>query len=115
MLSLFRRTPKPKPDYGPSESDLNPASRVARGAKLLDRAQPGWEERIDTETLNIASIDRCVLGQLYGSYAKGMEKLSVSIYDHNSMRFSINHGFACAVDTHEWVRLVNKRNLARSA
>jgi hypothetical protein len=40
------------------------ATRVERGAALLDRHVPGWEKRIDLETLDIASSEFCICGQL---------------------------------------------------
>lgn len=39
---------------------------VKRAAALLDRAKPGWENLIDTETLNLNRTACCVLGQVYG-------------------------------------------------
>jgi hypothetical protein len=40
------------------------AERVARGAAYLDEREPGWDERIDLETLDLYAPCRCVLGQL---------------------------------------------------
>ena len=42
---------------------------------LLDKVKPGWEQRINVETLNLESAMECVLGQLYGSYADGLSAL----------------------------------------
>lgn len=39
--------------------------RVSRGAALLDRKVPGWENRIDLDRLDISSTANCILGQLY--------------------------------------------------
>ena len=44
------------------------AIRVARGAVALDKAMPGWAEKIDTKILNLASFSDCICGQLYGNY-----------------------------------------------
>jgi hypothetical protein len=41
---------------------------VKRGMEFLDKVSPGWRERINTESLNIASSRNCILGQIYGSY-----------------------------------------------
>ena len=43
------------------------AARVARGAALLDERIPGWDQRIDLDTLDIDSCQNCVLSQLFGS------------------------------------------------
>lgn len=48
--------------------------RVRRGARLLDEKVPDWFNKIDIETLSIASCLRCVLGQLFGYF--GSEALS---------------------------------------
>lgn len=41
------------------------AERVAQGAALLDIKQPGWEHRIDLDTLDIQTSTTCVLGQVF--------------------------------------------------
>ena len=56
---------------------------VERGAELLDREVPGWEGKIDLETLDLASPDRCVLGQAFRvnqhpAYHRGVDILRVS-------------------------------------
>ena len=48
---------------------------IRDGARLLDKAKPGWEKIIDTCLLNMSRADECILGQLYGSYNKGVEEL----------------------------------------
>lgn len=48
---------------------------VKKGAALLDRAVPGWAHRIGAE-LEMASCQRCVLGQVYGGYFIGSDALA---------------------------------------
>lgn len=45
------------------------------GARFMDRRQPGWYRKINTRQLHIAHSDRCVLGQLYGDYYRGLRVL----------------------------------------
>jgi hypothetical protein len=52
--------------------------RVERGAKLLDEHRPGWELKIDLQALDLSSCDRCVLGQIYGSYGDGYDLLGLT-------------------------------------
>jgi hypothetical protein len=53
----------------PSEQGLDPPKvRVARGAELLDRLEPGWQWRVDPKKLDLRSLTMCVIGQLYGVY-----------------------------------------------
>lgn len=39
-------------------------TRIERGATLLDEREPGWEQRIDLDRLDMSSTCDCVLGQL---------------------------------------------------
>lgn len=60
------------------ESILDPAAIVARvkaGAEWLDRNEPKWFERINTQELDMSDACGCVGGQLGGNY----------------WRFAINH------------------------
>lgn len=51
------------------EIDATILARVQRGLKWLEQTWgPGWEEKIDLETLNLVGVETCVIGQLYGSY-----------------------------------------------
>lgn len=50
-------------------------ARVAAGAALLDELTPGWWRKVRSKTLDIASTQYCVTGQLFGSYARGLEAL----------------------------------------
>lgn len=52
------------------------AETVARGIALLDEHGPeGWLEKIDPQDLNLQSTSQCVLGQVYGDFSVGLEKL----------------------------------------
>jgi hypothetical protein len=46
---------------------------IAAGAAVLDQHVPGWRDRIDTDTLDLANCHACVLGQLYGNFIRGLE------------------------------------------
>lgn len=37
---------------------------IARGAAFLDRKCPGWENKIDLDSLDINNENRCILAQL---------------------------------------------------
>jgi len=61
---------------------------VERGAALLDELIPGWEDRIDVDTLDLASPYNCVLGQLHARpngteaerwrrYSRGLARLGL--------------------------------------
>lgn len=66
--------------------------RVAKGMDLLDRADPGWVDRIDLDRLEMASCGQCILGQLRGHYLDGF--LEIVRPMHFSVRFSsAEYGF----------------------
>lgn len=39
--------------------------RVERGARWLDENFPGWEGRIDLDTLELSSSEQCICGQVF--------------------------------------------------
>lgn len=50
--------------------------KIMQGIRTLEREHgPGWVDQINLDTLQLASIDRCVLGQVYGEYTKGCRAL----------------------------------------
>lgn len=65
--------------------------RARRGAKLLDEREGSkWAARIVTDTLDMRSARRCVLGQLYGDYHRARTKLDLSKYG------VVRYGFLCS-------------------
>ena len=50
---------------------------VHKSALMLDIHEPGWENHIDKERLNLAFGDDCILGQLHGCYVHGAVKLGI--------------------------------------
>lgn len=44
---------------------------VRAGAAFLDLQLPGWQKQINLSTLDLQSMTRCILGQLYGTYGRG--------------------------------------------
>jgi hypothetical protein len=52
---------------------------VERGARYLDRINPGWDRNIDLNNFSIGTYERCVLGQLHvGGYRKGVAVLGLT-------------------------------------
>ena len=52
--------------------------RVQRGAKLLDKKMPGWEDKIHWQ-LWMWSNSSCVLGQTFGNYFQGLQALGLPL------------------------------------
>lgn len=81
-------------------------TRAAEGAALLDRAVPGWESRIDLETLDISCPRNCIIGQLLG-WITGLKVLGV-----NRIALTPN-GFAGGRhQTTAWRELITERRRA---
>jgi len=89
---------------------------VERGAALLDERKPGWDRKIDLDTLNLADGCNCVLGQVYGDrlarddyngYDRGQRLLGLNA------RHSQHYGFLAWSDwgnlTAAWRQLIEKR------
>jgi hypothetical protein len=52
------------------EIDAIILERVQRGLAWLEKKHgPGWEDKIDLETLDLEDVHSCVIGQVYGNYA----------------------------------------------
>ncbi len=52
--------------------------RVQRGAELLDRTYPGWDDSVDLSNLQLASTCRCILGQAFGDYTHGLFRTGIT-------------------------------------
>lgn len=72
--------------------------RAERGAALLP---PGWYKRIDTAQLDIGRCDKCICGQIYGSFAAGVHALQekVASRDYNTVNWIREHGFNVATQS----------------
>lgn len=51
--------------------------RVNRGVAFLNECVPGWKDKISVDRLNLHDPYNCVLGQLFGEYGKGVDKLNI--------------------------------------
>lgn len=49
--------------------------RVSEGLRVLDANDPNWFRAINLDTLDMASMRMCVLGQTFGFYSDGMAEL----------------------------------------
>jgi hypothetical protein len=61
-----------------------------KGAALLDQKIPGWEHRIDPETLEMGDPRHCVVGQICGFYRPrfyGILQMS------DNINVEVAHGF----------------------
>ena len=86
---------------------------IERGAAFLDEHFPGWEDKIDPETLNLEDGCNCILGQVYGAYFKGAEKLGLeNIGDRARLGFTLDGGNHFNALTRDWLAYLANRALA---
>jgi hypothetical protein len=64
--------------------------RVAVGERLLDQRVPGWRRVVDGDALDLASCERCVLGQVFGDYERGLIALGISEEDEVIEMYGFN-------------------------
>ena len=55
------------------ENEQAKRDAVTRGARLLDEQHPDWWQKVNTDTLRMASCTECVLGQVLGGFWTGMD------------------------------------------
>ena len=89
--------------------------RAAAGAALLDAQMPNWEERIDLATLDMASWCRCIGGQLYGSYDRFSEALTLTERPELSAFNPDMRDLENEPLTDAWRRLIAERRFQRGA
>lgn len=89
------------------------SERVQAGAAYLDTACPGWDERIVTGILDITSWSRCVLGQLYGGFSKGVEALGLDLAEVHDLGLDGNVHEQAAERTQAWRDLIAARRRER--
>jgi hypothetical protein len=80
--------------------DWDSKRRVAAGAAWLNEVDPGWISRIDLDNLDVASVRRCVCGQVFGP--GGFRRIE----EEYGKTWAWNHGFRDTADTAVWVALV---------
>lgn len=63
--------------------------RIENGMSFLDETNPGWYYDINLLTLDMTSINDCVLGQLYCTYYNGVTSLDITTIDSVSYGFDV--------------------------
>jgi hypothetical protein len=98
FLHNFLRSRRRQPS--PVLVDWDSKRRVAAGVAWLNEVEPGWMSLIDLDNLDVASIRRCVCGQVFGP---GGFKAMEETYGRS---WAWNHGFRDGADTAVWMALV---------
>jgi hypothetical protein len=90
---------------------------LKRGVEYLDKIDPLWHEKINSETLDINNVVNCVIGQLFGDWKHGF--LCRDDPDHPNHEDSYpefvnfakyeEYGFYNSVSTEEWREFIAAR------
>jgi hypothetical protein len=91
-------------------------ARAARGAALLDDADPGWAARVDPGALHLGDGQACVLGQLHGDYRRGLGRARVIDPSSAPGRFvsPVDLGFQAVGDLGEATEDLDYAHLTRA-
>lgn len=68
------------PCFGCRATPTDRRAIVAAAARRLDRVAPHWYRRVDRTELDLSSLNRCVLGQVFGDYGTGLALLYVGTH-----------------------------------
>lgn len=86
--------------------------KVRRGALLLDRHLQNWRDVLDLEALDMNDAQSCVLGQLFGSYTRGLVLLGLAAggggvgESVDAFQNSEDHGFTGKQFQQHWIDLL---------
>ena len=86
--------------------------RVARGAAYMDENYPGWERKINLDTLDIQDGCKCILGQATPEgYLDAVNKIRDSVpAEYYVGTVSSDHGFCGGhTITELWITLIKGR------
>lgn len=70
-----------------SKDNPSTMERIEAGIALLDKKKPTWRQRIDLDGLKLEDGQHCVLGQTYGEYGEGLEKLKLKYWEADDYGF----------------------------
>lgn len=82
---------------------------VSFGVMLLDERGPGWANSIDLSTFSISNGDHCILGQLFGSYGYGCDRLGLHDEMAERFGFKVPGQKPWAPIQAEWTRVITER------
>ncbi len=67
--------------------DKTMESRVLAGVALLDDKVPNWRDLVNKRFFDINDPRQCVLGQVFGRYCTGINKLGITFRDAKEYGF----------------------------
>lgn len=94
---------------------LNISDRCAAGEAALDAATPDWYTRVIANQISIGTLDRCILGQVYGEFIRAPGNLCRHAVEYGfDKSLARPNPFVTELDrlNREWKRRVRARQLA---
>lgn len=79
---------------------------IEEAAGVLDAAYPNWRNKIYIKSIDMEDDDNCILGQLYGSWRNGIDKL-FSVVTGSKWNDEI---FGASANKKEWIKMIQKTN-----
>lgn len=89
---------------------------VKRGIAWLNSTEPEWRQLINEKSLDLGDVHQCLLGQVFGSYILGCEKLCPGVNRKDAHLTFVQHGFTLEMKDHyvkkwrelreEWVKQI---------
>lgn len=78
---------------------------IEGAASILDAAKPEWRTKINVSKLDMSRDDYCILGQLYGHWKNGIDKLFGTSY---SVGRNLAHDniFGTYANQKEWIKMI---------
>lgn len=98
------------------------AEEIDRGVRLLDRRRPAWLKRINLKTLDMESGTDCILGQIWGHFARAIYRFGWIGYRFGWIGSGRKYGFLSALPgsfedddiTQAWKRRITQLRKARA-
>lgn len=88
-------------------------NRVARGVERLSQARPLWDTEVIVHWLYLDSATQCVLGQVYGHYARGLIELDVKPSQAAEYGFVARGSFDQRLLERAWAKAIKARRRTR--
>lgn len=80
--------------------------QVEAGIAFMDKHLPRWRNRVDVDSLDLMDTCDCVLGQIFGSYADGLELLGLDKAGGRRLGFHALPGRSWVALTRAWKRAI---------
>ena len=92
---------------------------VRQGVWILDAVCPEWASRISLADFSFENPEKCVLGQTFGGFCAGLDKIGEADYSHQAPHlhgWASSNGFDCHPCGHNlglitslWVEVIKTR------